>query len=773
MLELSHLQFHKKDQHLFSDVSFILGKNDFTSIQCHHEESDELLAYYLSGLRKIENGTLSFNKALINETISYDEYRKNICCGLIEDFLVFEEASVEENITLLYEVNESKLRKVLFDLKLLDVRNQQVQTLSFALRIRVVIARIIYYGYPITLFYPKSTKYALKERKIIYEQFKQYYPYQFIVIGDEACKDYATRMIELDEGYLISDSKINTQVVDSECNHNFGLSKKAYEQISKKLNKHYWLFYRCLFIMIILLMTVCSILVNTTTLHVNNIKTGMVNQDGYVEIEKYLVDNEHQVYKNYRVPFIESDIQLLNERLSNTITCDYNAIDSKYALAYLEGYYGRKNEIFPVSSIYDVSEIIDDSLQASLLVGTLPQNYGEVILCHNAAQMIMGKMLSASELLGKSFYWYGDKLTISGILENNKTYMQRLFVLKGYMDQHLLANMHVFPIAEKEIVLNNEIKKIEELQKDERLYYYLDHSGIKYQHNLNEQSVVLSYEMAKSLGFQDDYEIDNYMEYLNLIEQYQTFVNQYIGQTLTLNAYQKEEVKFATLLLQDEFEIAGFVPPSYDEALNKVSYSGKVVYLAKKYLQPYNQKNIRISKVYYVSQNNNESKNDIEILMQYPYYDLLFSRSPYLDLLIVDFKELTSFFVVLLITFAILTYMLYYMLMKKTLRNSRKEMSLYYRLGESKKSLVTIYKEHYLNKISKYLKVATIIGLMIQFIYLFLVITILNGSWYYFIFMLLPIIIALLFYGGFMMIAKWLLTDSMIFLEVYGGMDDE
>lgn len=767
MLEIKHLQVNKAMKHLFADVSFILESHGFTSILCYDDESDLLLAQYLCGIKRIEKGQLYY----YDQLISLQEYRKHVVMGLIEDLLVFENRSVVDNITLLYPVDEVKLRKILFDLKLVDIKNKEVQTLNFALRVRVLIARCLYFDYPLVVFYPKSSKYAVKERMIIYEQFKKYYPNQFVVIGDDISKNYASRIIEFDHGYLISD---NIKVIQTNKNNVYNHQRTMnYDIYKNEMNSQYRWIYRCLFILVVVMMVITSILVNTTTLNEQSIQARMIEEEKIVEIEKHFIDNHQHIHIDTLDYITKDDIDLLNKQLQANLVCDYNALDPKYSLAYLEGYYGKEDEKYPISSEYNISEYLDESMKKDLLVGYFPKNHNEVVLSISAIETILGKYQTLQEVLNKSFYWYGDELKVVGILQDKDEYEHRLFVLEGYMKQHLLANMEVFPLAKKEIVVDNQIYQIDDIQKEQRLYYFVDEEGIKYNYILKPQEVVLGYEVAKALGFSYEEDIENYSQYLKFIVEYQKFIMPYLGKTINLNAFRSNQDKLHTQVLQDEFTILGFVPPSYEEAQNKTTYYGKVAYLQNNYLDSYFVENIKIEKTYYYSKHQQISKEDLAVFNEYNHFKILYKHSNLLSLLVFDFKALTSFFAILLLVFAFLTYVLYYILMKKNLNSKRKDASLYYRLGESKEQITMIYEQHYLQKVSRYIKVATICGLSIQFIYLYLVVTILNGAIYYFVLMLLPILIACIFYVLFILIAKLLLKEENIFIEVYGGSNDE
>lgn len=748
MLTLKSQSKHNQSKHLLTDVSFVLANQGFTSICFNQKHQAKSFADGLMGLDN-EICDLYYNDKLISDC---DNYRKYITYGIVSDFLLRDDMRVID-ILIYPGVDKNKLRKLLYDYHLLDISQDLIATLTIQQQCRVIIVSCLLRDYKIIAFYPDGSDYSLAECKLIYQELvKVAHLLQIVIIDDEQANFYASRKVYVKDGLPISDSDCRNE------KEIVPINKRKDEDITSLLallRKKYRWFYRMLFIALVLLMSFSAIFICTLTMDEVYIQSDMaLNQQGEIPL------------------IMDLKKQDLSHEIQGNLIKEYDLIDQDYALAYVCGYYGRINENKPLASDFKVVEGMNQTLIINdLVAGKSKCENNEVILSLQSASAIINQIKTPQQYLGNHFDWYGSTLTIVGIIKDKEQHLNRLYVDNDFINQHELNKMQVFDDSIIELYIADNTYQVDRIQSHKRIFNYLDETGIKYEYNETD-GVVLSYATALQLGFESKIKINNYVDYLAFLDEYQAFIKPYLNEKIMVNAYQNESLNDKDSLLKQAFTIAGFVYPIYDDMRNDTYSQQNNIYLNEELIKPYLVSNLKLNQVTYYSDEASDYYHDFKIIDKEGIIIDLAKRN-LLNVLLLDFQDISNFMIVIFIFILFLVYMIYYMLVNKTLAYGQDKVSYYYRLGYSKQKLSKTYRQLYLRKIQKYLFWASFIALMIQGMYIYLIVSILYTSKYYYTYLGLPLLMAIILYSLFLLMNHYLIKDDKILIDEYGGNSDE
>lgn len=753
MLTLKHQQSHNNRKHLLTDVSFVLAKKGFTSICFNKASEAKRFAYHLCGL-EMDDGEIFLNDQLI---VDGDDYRKHFCYGIVSDFLLRDDMRVIDVLTY-PGVDKDKLRKLLFDYHLLDVSQDLLTTLTLEQQTRVVVVSCLLRDYKMIVFYPDGSDYSLAECKLIYQELvKVANLLQVVIVDDKQANYYATRKVYIKDGLIISDSNYFNQKEEVK------LNVRKDEDITSLLGllrKKYRIFYRMLFIALVLLMSFSAIFMCTLTMDEVRVQSDMaLKQQGEIPL-----------IMNLKQPEISNDLQ---NKLQGNLIKEYDIIDQDYALAYLCGYYGKVSENKPLASDFKVVEGMNKTLIINdLVAGKSNCEENEVILSLQSASTIINQVKNPQLYLGDHFDWYGSSLTIVGIIKDKQQHQNRLYVSNEYIKNHALNKMQVFDDTLIDIYLDDNSYQIERIQSHKRIFNYFSDKGIKYEFD-EVDGAVLSYATALQLGFESKIKVNNYVDYLAFLEEYKTFIEPYLNEKVIVNAYQKDYANNKDPWFKQALSIKGFVYPVYDDIRNNTYSHQNNIYIHEELIQSYQVNNLKLNQITYYSDNADNYYLDFKIISKNKDIIIDLAKRNILKVLLLDFQDIAGFIIGIFMFILFLVYMIYYKLVSKTLAYGKDKVSYYYRLGLSKQKLKQTYRKLYLRKIQKYLIWALIIAMVIQGTYIYLIVSVLYTSKYYYTYLGLPPMMALILYGLFLLMNHYLIKDDRILIEEYGGKSDE
>lgn len=168
-----------------------------------------------------------------------NRYRNEIIGYIYQDYRLFDELTVAENITIKDStIDEEKLNNILEKLELTDFKNKESKLLSGGQKQRVAIARTLYNDCKIILADEPTGNLDSKTSKQIMDIFKDLSKSVLIIIvshDHEIVTKYADHITYLKDGQVIKEEKINECDISS--NKKIDISSKQTGSFNKKIRK--------------------------------------------------------------------------------------------------------------------------------------------------------------------------------------------------------------------------------------------------------------------------------------------------------------------------------------------------------------------------------------------------------------------------------------------------------------------------------------------------------------------------------------------------------
>ena len=738
-----HHQYGKG--HLATDVTFSLAEVGLTRIY-----DDIQLAAILSGQQYDGETTIKINDTMID--LSSDEgcskWRQQYATFYHEVNGLLKSKTILENITLFYDYTKTDIYDTL---KLFELQNHAhtiAEVASFELYMTMVFARVYLKGNELLVVDVDQLDYTKEEFEILGRLIVKISSWmQVIILGKKPLHLPYTRELTIQNGYLSADSGMEYYPLTTSLPPNKSLQTKVFTQMMKEMHQRYSLPYHVLLLLLMISFFLVSVFLSTISMNIEDIQLAMLKrqQQTSFEIKAYAKDNQGTYYQMDDV-LTTSQMQTLAQEDSFIYT--YRPINTYYANAYLEGIY---DEAFtPPYNQYDICELIDETqLGISNMVGNFPTTYQEVMISESLAIKLFN--IASQNVVGQQISWYGVPLTISAIYLDENMNDDCLYVLKGFIQQHPLHTMQVFQYGHKHLYEQEKHVLISDFQ--ELNPWALIYNGYRsvYANTLKSNEVIIDIATAKDLGFPyEEIASDDNSSYEEKLQIYFEFIDQMIGKPIKVKA-DRLDATFDTTYYQESKVIGGTLIPSMDIMFQQTNLKPKVLYFKKGTLQSYLVENYYISKVQYYASDDSQIKATLKKLQEHPYLYAHLKDNLLLKLLIIDMKELGTFFISMYIIFGILNLMLYHLLMRKTLYHNRKALKLIYGFGTSKKQIKREFKKRFLNKMKRYFMISLSISTMILAIYYLIIFIKLSWDGMIFFYLIIPCMIYII-YGIFMMI---------------------
>lgn len=750
MLYISKCHHQYEKGHLATDVTFTLADAGITQIY----DSQNSLQSIFNGIYE-EHTTIKVDDEQIDlaSEEGFSKWRTQYFVAFHEVNEILYDKTILENITLFYQDRKEDVDKAIQMFELQNHIHDACEEASFDVIAKMLCSRIYLRGQSILLLEPHKIDYTKEEYELLASSLlKLANEMQVIVLGDISFKLPAHREITIYDGHIMADSgyeEVNMMT------HRQGkpLPLKTFTYLMKRMHHRYSFLYHVLLLFLMISFFVVSVLLSGNTLHIEDIQLSMLKRDhkSSFEIKRYVSDAQGNYYSIDDV-IKEEDLKELPLREDDLI-CSYRPINTYYANAYLEGVY--EVDEASIYNQYDICELHDVSqLEASQIVGSFPDTFGEVIMSYQLASTFFD--YSPQGMIGQKLRWYGLNITISGVfLDKNAQNDTNFYALKGFMEHHPLSLMNIFSYSIKHLYTSDMHVELYDYQELNPTSLFYNGKKNAYASTLKENEVVLDIATAIELGFPYDEIAGNmYMSYEKKLEAYYDFVKQFIGKEISVKAETLPTTSIDTSIYQEQKIIAGTLIPNMNTMHKIASIKPKVLYFKKGTLTSYLGKNYYLTSLQYQSRFDVRIKQALSYLeADNPYYADL-NNTLLLKVLITDIKDLSSFFVWMFIGFGFMTLWLYYVLMRKTLFHNRKELQLIYAFGYPKTKIRLAFKERFLNKMKHYFYLSLGMSLLLLFIYYFIIFVKLSRNITIFIYLIIPLLIYVIYGGLFMVITK-------------------
>lgn len=745
MLKLDGITIQGNDKRiLLQNATFLLPESGFTSIHSDTSELHHMLAQILAGIQKPRAGTLNYNGCEMHTFCEEERslYRSTFVVSLFHEFQVLKESSVYENITMGLEYPIEKINEELRNWNMYEKRDVLAEDLSTQEQWRMVLLRYVLRQPMMLVFDSSSSPLARQERWILYELLIQLSKnMQIVVIGDLESYPFSNRIIEIEKGYILSDSyqkqKIFPQINHS--NEGFQLTRANVDSLYDEVHSFIRWKLRCASLLCIVAFICLSTAIFSTTLNIIDIQMRLMKKQNVslVAIEKQAMQKDGEVMDNYYDYLNQKDVQTMERHLQGNLTLGYSFADSKEARLYS---YGIGDMEKPNRSLDDFTVLEADSGKAlgfQKMYGHYPKNDHEVALSSYQAYRLLQNTLhepfrnskeQIEKMLHKKVEWYGNILTISAIFPSqsdansnmemdmtgyngnaymNGSIMENSFLVKtGFTKQYSVMKSEAYQRSYKRFIYRTKnVFDFDGLRALDSDVYYYDQEGFQNDHKLAKNEVLLDYQTAMDLGFRaiyaqqlQDKQGDNKK---NMQRSYIQFIKKWIGKEITLQTYTVANAPASSKLMNKTVKIKGFLfPLSFDQDDYKTYYrdaQGKgSIYANPSLLQPYMHKNIYIKEAFYHSDHDKKMQAALTYLNQKDAYSAYLTNSRILKFFVVDLKEITSFlcitgFIGLIGYCGIIVFLLW-----ASIAYLRNETTIFYLFGERESILKRMIRKYFI-----------------------------------------------------------------------------
>lgn len=746
MLNLNHITLENQEHtHRIEDVSFSFPDTGFISIHGNQEDLMLQFAKLLAGLCAPKAGTLQYASTTI-ERFTQEElcrYRRQYVASLFCDFQLLEQRSLLDNICLCSEENEAELQELLKQWGLYEKKDIWMEDLDFDEHIRMVLLRMQLHHPCMLVVYPPSTPFSQREWNRVYPLLKKMSDTCLIVVvQDSASYAWSDRIIEWKDGYVISDSSTRTLPVPPKMPtvSDFHLEAAMEKRMFSRLRHRFRLQFLLLLLLLPTSLIFLSIALFSTTLDVTEIELLHLKQNHVtsIAVEKHATGDSGVIYEKKYAQLQEEDVQTLKNGLNGDVFASYVPVNTAIALS--------SNYVFSADG-YAVIEM-DGIEKAGFdnMVGRYPETIYEVAIPYSCAIDLFSSVYGIQEedvYLYQTISWYGQLLTVTGIIDdiqpNNNLLLNMngyagsgddisslstasLYVVEGFHTQHSMYYQTTFQPSAKRIIDTQTLRSYEA----DNIYpipyanayyfydgeaFYLDNDGSNHS-MVQEDEVLLDFAMALELGYQSQYlrgYRDNGISWEMREQDYCDFVKRWIGRTIEVQAYNIDTAPDDSTVMRKTVTIKGFLFPiswDYDEAY--LQREGSIL-MNKEAIASYMQENSRIESIYFHTETEADMRSALQFLRQHPSYSAYFNRSGLVQFFVVDVKEMGVLLLVsgglaMLFMLALLV-----QLLRMLMDEGKKEMSIYYLFGERMDHLKAVYRRYMNAYIFRY----TIIGCLL------------------------------------------------------------
>ena len=445
-----------------NDISFSLPKNGIIFVVGKSGSGKSTLLNLLGGLDKPTSGSIVYEEQELN---SFDVNRRNFYLKhelgfVFQEYYLLEDMNVFDNLSLVITdlikdkiVINKRIENALFDVGLSGFEYRKISELSGGEKQRIGIARAIIKNAKVILCDEPTGNLDKENAKMIFEILKQLSLDKLVIVSSHEegfAKEYADRIIRLEKGKIIEDTKsievpVETISSSSQNHSNFHLKTRfpSFNKIPIKLVMNN--LKNNLLSLILTTIVLCfSLIALTTFIAISNynsfdtfIDTLEYNQNYIVKVTSYV---DHSVFIGDELYLygisptyerVNEEDNFLIEELTNNLLPAYNSF---YFLKHFQDFldytfeadeYGSyPNDVYHKTYFTDMI-IVDDFSQFNqpLRYGELPVDDNEVLIYDFMAMQLIntGSLTDVNSMEDMIGYVLTDKDTglemiISGIL---------------------------------------------------------------------------------------------------------------------------------------------------------------------------------------------------------------------------------------------------------------------------------------------------------------------------------------------------------------------
>ena len=772
----------------FSDTGFISMHGDDESLMLQ-------LARLIAGLLVPCSGSITYGEDVIAQFTQEElcHYRSVSTASLFCDFQLLEQRSVLDNIRMSYDEDEQELDELLKQWGLYGKKETWIEDLDFDDHIRMVLLRILLRHPGVLVVYPPSTPFSAREWGRMYPLLKKLSTRLLvIVIQDENSYTWSDRIIEFEDGYVISDScgQGNAYRLQPVLEAPFQLQPVMRKRIQNRLHHRFRLKYLLLMLLILTSLILVSTAVFSTTLDVTEIEMLYLKQNDLtsIAVEKHAIGSSGEIYEKKYVPMQDTDVQTLKEELKGDVFAGYVPVDSNIAI---------KSSYLTSADSYAIIEM-DTSERAGLhkIYGHYPVNIYETAITYQTALDLFSSQYGVQPpefYLYQAVSWYGFPLTVTGIIADNQPNSNlslnmsgyagsttgssslnssSLYVYPGFHKQHSNQKQQTFVPSSKRFIDTLTLRSLYEvgnlypIPSANAYYFYdgeqlhLDNDG-KNQSMVKEDEVLLDFSMALRLGYRSPLSggyRDNAMPSWDMREaDYTSFIKNWIGKTIEVQAYTIDTAPDDSTLMKKTVKIKGFLFPITWEYRDDYLKNEGSILMNKEAIADCMQPNTMIQSVYFHSEKEADMRKALQYLRQHPTYSAFFSRSRLLQFFVVDLKKMSFLLfisggIAMLLSIALLMHLL-----QSIMEDGRKEMSIYYMFGERMQTLKEFYVQHILALVRKHTVAGCLMATLVVSVFVLMIYMKLSAA----VTILLSLFLPLLVSAGYLLLLT-LLTQQLV-----------
>lgn len=541
MLELKNISKTYKskkgsDTIALKNITTILPNKGMIFLVGKSGSGKSTLLNLLGGLDSADDGEIIFNGKDINKfnVKEFDSYRNTYVGFVFQEFNVLEQYNVYENIELalkLQKINpiEGVVDSLLNSLGISNLGKRKINELSGGQKQRVAIARALIKNPKLILADEPTGNLDSSSSEQIFSILKEVSKEKLVVVVShdiQSARKYADRIIELEDGNIISDT--NGNIIDDNDNFVLKESNLPFSYSLKLALINLKIKPLKLFLTIIITtfsLVFMAIALNFTFFNPTDLKIRVMNDNNknIVDISKWDVGLEGRGSMKMKI-LNKDDVENISNNIESKYNLVYSLFDNGKTLSLELPEKDEKDDFYSsIPYFFEYVEVNDERILEKV-IGNKPQKYDEIVIHKYLADYIIEYgVFDSDEILykptsyedfinsGKYLKLGNNKVKVVGILdvddslykeakkskkfnydilrqffytnysENSRFIYVKDFVAEVNLPIHKESNLskillsslfrashNIKPLnSEVEILTNNGIKKISSLNKNE------------------------------------------------------------------------------------------------------------------------------------------------------------------------------------------------------------------------------------------------------------------------------------------------------------------
>lgn len=733
MLQVEGLTLYDRNHCiLLSNACFRLPNYGFVSIYGDHEELHHLLAQSLAGVYSPNASRFIYND---QEMTLFDEkersiYRSCFASFLFHDFQIIPDQTVYDNITMFENFPRYVIQKELAFFQMEDKVTTLAEDLTPFEQWKMVLVRCMLRCPMMLVVDSESTPLAKEELMQLYSLLDMLKSRVLVVvIGDKQSIAYANRIIEIADGYILSDTHTNSHSFPqvNQIQQPYTLKQAQIEAFDEKLYHFIHWKLRLATVFLMLSFIALSVGLFSLNLDVTDIQMRLMEnkQSSILAVEK-LANLNGEYVDNYYDYLNENDVVALQKALGKKLILGYYPTDLKAARYSVYG----SSQLYVTDILDEYTMIEADSAQElgfAKMYGSYPQAYDEIALPSTSAYRILKEVLNepfyntqeqCERMLGMKVLWFGQPLTITAIfpayeadnanmelqmhsygssLNQAKLMSGSFFVKRGFAKKQEVLTMPAYQKTGKRLIYGDRIvAEFEGLRQGKAGMRYFDGEYHYTSNELEEDEILIDYDAALSMGFRASYLSCVKDQAIRLFEE---FAESWVGKEITLQTYRVPLAPQATQTMNRVVRIKGIMLPrsfSYEDYERYYKKEGiGAIYASKEMLAAGITQNHYIKVAFFQSHEKKELKHALDYLNSHEGYDAFLTNDRILKFFVVDLHEV-AIFLLILGGLAFLAFLyLYIFLLKSASSYIHKDCTIHYLLGETKSALRSLVIKYF------------------------------------------------------------------------------